>query len=270
MYGAKVVAAVGFFLMLQAIIDDSRTEPNQGPVFILGGIIGTVQRVTDFADAWQKWRDDSPGIGYLKGREAYRLKGQFDGWKPDERDKKLLGFISLIPKFYLATIKVTVAHRDFADTLGTIRVQGSSVLKEPAYTAVSNLTAAILAATRHFNDTEKVQFIFDYEVVSRRELESGYRSALKEYPKILSERLASEPKFDDDKEFLALQAADLFAYYLGVDEYLRSQGKQLKSPIWDALSQIPCIDAPVTKTDLEGMRDLAIARITEWLKNRKV
>ena len=149
-------------------------------------------------------------------------------------------------------------------------MQGSSVLKEPAYTAVSNLTAAVLAATRHFNDTERVQFIFDYEVVSRRELESGYRSALKEYPKILSERLASEPKFDDDKEFLALQAADLFAYYLGVDEYLRSQGKQLKSPIWDALSQIPCIDAPVTKTDLEGMRDLAIARITEWLKNRKV
>ena len=87
MYGAKVVAAVGFFLMLQAIIDDSRTEPNQGPVFILGGIIGTVQRVTDFADAWQKWRDDSPGIRYLKGREAYRLKGQFDGWKPDRETR---------------------------------------------------------------------------------------------------------------------------------------------------------------------------------------
>jgi hypothetical protein len=154
--------------MLQAIVDDSRTEPNQGPVFVLGGFIGTAQHVTDFADAWQEWRDKRPRIAYLKGREAYRLKGQFDGWTPEERDAKLLGFVSLIPKFYLAAIKVTVDHRDFADTLGTVHVHGSSVLKEPAYAAVSNLTAATLAAVCTYGGSERVEFIFDFEVVTSR------------------------------------------------------------------------------------------------------
>jgi hypothetical protein len=73
--------------------------------------------------------------------------------------------------------------------------------------------------------------------------------------------VAHEPQFQDDKEFLPLQAADLFAYYLGRNTYLRSRGQRLESPIWDALSDLPCIDASLDEQDLRVLTENAIARI---------
>jgi len=149
----------------------------------------------------------------------------------------------------------------FADHPGKLRFINSSVLKNPAYTAVSAVTCAVLGNLLKSPTREKVSFIYDENLVTRAELASGYRSLLKRLPKYASDLVAYEPQFQDDKEFRPLQAADLFAYYFGRKTFLISQGKDLESAIWDAMSEINCIDASVDENDLRRMTQDAIAAV---------
>lgn len=248
-------------LMLQVCIDDSRTEPNQGPVFILAGFMAKVKHWERFADEWDAHSRAKPRIEFLKGKQAFERSGQFKGWTCDQRDKKVLGFVSLIKKYRLKGVLCLINHEQFATHPGSLQFLGNPILKEPAYTAVAAVTCAVLGWILKSKTFEKVSFIYDEKVVSRKELESGHRSMRERVPKRAVDLVAHEPKFEDDKEFLPLQAADLFAYYFGRNTYLIARGRHLESPIWDALSDIPLINASLYEDDLQSMTGDAIAAI---------
>lgn len=251
--------------MLQVCIDDSRTEPNQGPDFILAGYLATDQQWPVFSDDWRAWCRTKPEIQYLKGKHAYRREKEFKGWTLEQRDEKLLGFVSLISKHQLTAVKARISHAEFAENFSFIQIAGRSVLEQPPYTAASAVQAAVLGKILESGIQEKVQFIFDEDVVTRKELESGYRSMLTQFPQVAADLVAHKPEFKDDKEFMPLQAADLFAYYIGAEIQLRSRGEELKSPVWAALSAVSCIDASLSKADLSKMSLYVVLRIREWL-----
>ncbi|MGA6974719.1 MAG: DUF3800 domain-containing protein [Candidatus Binatus sp.] len=254
--------------MIQVCIDDSRTEPEQGPDFILAGYFATVEQWADFSDDWRAWCRTKPAIQYLKGKHAYRREKEFKGWSLEDRDEKLLGFASLISKHQLTAVKAKINHEKFAENFDFIQIAGRSVLEEPPYTAASAVQAAVLGRILQSGAQDKVQFIFDVNVVTRQELESGYRSIRAKFPPVAVDLIAHEPKFEDDKEFVPLQAADLFAYYIGLEIQLRSRGEELKSPVWTALSAVSCIDASLSDADLRDMSRNVVLSIREWLEKQ--
>jgi len=263
------------FLMLQVCIDDSTTETNQGPSFVLGGYIGRVQNWEGFADDWQALLAKSPRLEYLKAREANRLEGQFKGWSREQRDSKLLEFVAIIKKYRLRSIRHTVNHSGFHEQLGTILFQTPGrnprrhpALRNPGYIAVSAITCAVLGELLKSKTLEKVYFIFDEAVVSRDELESGYRSMMLRVPKRATDRIARQPDFRNDKEFLPLQAADLFAWHIGRDGSLRERGEKLDSEVWAALSDPPPIDASIDYDDLGDLRGDILAAIERRFNSR--
>jgi hypothetical protein len=247
--------------MLQVCIDDTRTEPDQGPAFILAGFMAKVQHWEHFADEWQAHCRAKPTIQFLKGKQAFECSGPFKGWTTTERDKKVLGFVSLITKYRLKGVLCLINHQQFARYPGKLRLLGNPILKEPAYTAVAAVTCAVLGSILKSGTLEKVSFIYDEKVVSRKELESGHRSMRDMIPKRAADLVAHEPKFEDDEEFLPLQAADLFAHYFGKNTYLLPLGRRVDSPIWDAMSNISCIDASLDEGELRAMTENAIATI---------
>lgn len=256
----------GCLLMLEVCIDDTRTEPDQGPVFILAGFMAKVKNWEHFADEWRAYSRKAPKLDYVKGKEAFWRKGQFKGWSSEQRDKRVLGFISLIKKYKAQGVTCMINHQQFAHHPGRLRWPGklgvmNPILKEPAYTAVAAVTCAVLGSILNSKTLEKVRFIYDEEVVSRKELESGHRAMRAQIPKRASDLVAQEPKFENDKEFLPLQAADLFAYYFGRNAFLISRGQYLESPIWNAFADISCIDASLYEEDLRELKENAVDRI---------
>ena len=189
------------FLVLQVCIDDSRTEPNQGPVFILAGFLTRVRMWEHFSDEWQAYCDEKPKVEFVKGKHAFERSGPFKGWSIEQRDRKVIGFASMITKYKLKGVFCAINHSQFKAHPGRIRFGEEVLFKTPEYTAVSAVTCAVLGSLLRSKTEEKVSFIYDEKVVSRRELAEGYRSCCSALPKQATRLIALEPQFQNDKEF---------------------------------------------------------------------
>jgi hypothetical protein len=61
---------------LQGVFDDSGTRA-QSPLFVLGGLIATVEQWKDFSIEWDSRLKTEPTIRYLKMNEAQTMRGEF-------------------------------------------------------------------------------------------------------------------------------------------------------------------------------------------------
>ncbi len=263
--------------MFQVCIDDSATESNQGPAFVLAGYVARVRNWEGLAVDWRALLDSRPKLEYLKGQEANSRSGQFKGWTVQQRDKKLLEFVAIIKKYKLRSIRHTVSHAGFREHVGGIlfkspaaRPRPHPVLRNPGYVAVSAVTCAVIGDLLRSKTREKVQFIFDEGVVSRGELERGYRSLMLRAPRRATDLIAQPPEFRDDKEFLPLQAADLLAFQVGREGLLRQRGEILTSSVWLALSDPPPLDASVDLDDLAQIKGDIFVAIENYIRARRV
>jgi hypothetical protein len=88
---------------------------------------------------------------------------------------------------------------------------------------------------------EKIELIFDQGIIGReRHINEAYKAMMMFLPKERTALLANRPRFEDDRDFLPLQMADLLAWHSRRDYYeqLTFNGRRLKSNIWDALRTI--------------------------------
>jgi hypothetical protein len=248
-----------WFLMLQVWVDDSGR--GQDPVFVLAGYIARVRNWEALADRWRGILNQKPRIGCLKGKEAASLTGEFHGWTAAERDERVLQLVGAIEQYSLAGVRVVIPHEGFRQTLrgGRIAKESRWYFGQPYYLAFDAIFASVLSYVRRRPFIEKVEFIFDYGVVARRNLEQAYAQLLKGLGKdaALIER---EPVFRDDRSFPPLQAADLLAWHVRREHDERAKGRILQSPVWDALSRIDEIQIELTRKDLADMRDETLAR----------
>jgi hypothetical protein len=254
-----------YVLVLQVCIDDSRTEPDQGPTFLLAGFMTRVRTWERFSDEWRAYCNEKPRVAFVKGKHAFERSGPFKGWTVDQRDRKLLGFASIIEKFKLKGVVCLINHNHFKTHPGRIRFGEDALFRTPEYTAVSAVTCAVLGSILRSPTEEKVSFVYDERVVTRRELADGYQSICKALPQRAVKLIAHEPQFQNDKEFMPLQAADLFAYYVGRETYERSRKRQLESAIWTRLSKTVCINASVNEGDLEAITRNSVNRVNSFL-----
>src|SRR5437868_5370038 len=61
----------------------------QDAALILSGFVGESKTWKEFAEQWRSTLDEAPKVSYFKMYEAVRLCGQFAGWMPSDRDRKV-------------------------------------------------------------------------------------------------------------------------------------------------------------------------------------
>ena len=234
--------------MLQVWIDDSGTD--QAPGLVLGGYVGRVQYWEAFADDWQDLlQNKKPVLEYIKGEEAHHRRRQFKEWTEVERDSRVLAFISLINKYRLTPVRSVIRHDDFNAVMAMKR----GPFKTPEYYALAALFTHIISAAHLSRQRERLEFFFDVDVVKKSELKAAYSTLMRILPPNISDLIEGEPTFRDDKHFMPLQAADLYAWHVRRDAWERERGTRLDTPIWRALGAPEPIDCSFDRQDMEHM-----------------
>ena len=222
-------------LALQAFIDDS-LEGNT--VLVLAGYIASSDDWNAFEPCWQE-RLDIAEFPYFKMSEFAARDGRSEvaGWFYRAIEKHARAFI--VVAIEIEPLRNVVKELGFKDALGDAKV-----LEDPYMNAFSAIIDAVSQYQHElgFGD-EPIEIIFDNSEGQEEKVRLGF-DAFKEWcPEEQKMRLGRRPRFEDDREFLPLQAADLLAWHAR-KQWLRD-GSMTGNHI-----ELPCD----TKVEIRGYR----------------
>ena len=216
--------------MLQGYVDDSGSDGTRPP-YVLAGFILSAKQWAEFSGAWQTQLDRAPKIEYFKMAESAERTGQFLGFQPEIRDRKIMDLLEVLETFEPAGIYSCLDWRVFRATIGTV-LHGR--VADPYYYLFPAIFDAIAEYQRRrgiFPEPTDV----DFDVQS-----SAGQFALQTYPLMknytkqksadMGKMLGRLPMMLDDEKVLPLQAADLFAWTMR-----RFRDKEHHDPRWDWL-----------------------------------
>ncbi len=211
-------------MVLQAYSDDSGSEPNS-PIFILAGFVTTQQRWAAFSHEWQALLDEPPGLAYFKMTEAENFRGQFSkkkGWNVENRDDRVLRLAKSIAKYAIIRVDASLLHESFERWIKSIRNPTRSSAQDNPYFALFHMVIQIISFVRvQAFHGDQCDLIFD-EQGSLGADAIHFWDNLKKNPAATAEvtkdlfsgYAGNRPIFRDEKQFLPLQAADLYAWQL--------------------------------------------------------
>ena len=201
--------------VFQAFIDDSRNDKSGN--FVLAGHIATAE---DWADLAREWEGLLPTGGILDADRRYHFHMTEMAGIP-ERMARVPAFFWLIEKHVLLSLSCTVNIRDLQRAKARIWVPHLKIdwgfLNNP-YLFAWRALMDMFHTNKHLIDqilptNQKVDFYFD------KQSEKGI--ILKIWDEYVAKRpdhvrnlFGVRPHFEDDKEFMPLQAADLWAWWV--------------------------------------------------------
>jgi hypothetical protein len=226
--------------VLQVFIDDSR----ENPVYLLAGYLAPSEQWAAFSDEWRRVLEIHPRLAYFKMKEAFACRGQFEGWSAERRDERLIMLNAVIEGFASAAFFIAFDENKFRKTMEPVAVRfNDKKALNPYYFAVNELTDA-LGRNQHLLHVEgPMKFIFDQQMMEKRHVIEGHEWAwARAVPSLpnLKDIVGRVPSFEDDKEFLPLQAADMHAWWMRRRFVAQAKGQQPLIPPW--------IDAPQRRT----------------------
>jgi hypothetical protein len=253
------------FMILQACADDSGNEPRD-PIFVFGGFISPVSKWVDFAAEWQGVLDQTPKLEYFKMNEAAALAKQWHkrkGWTEAGRDKRLASFIDVIKKYAEVAVHVSIRHDDFDSLIASMPLPQRRLSSDKPYPILATqfmLSVAALADT--FNAATEIEFVFDEQLGYSNEMlawwpvfhefaESGSRTNFAKYFK-------SPPDYRNEKCFLPLQAADLYAWQQRLHEKNNQTIIAPQNWVLRELNLLPILGVPIGEKPLRGVREMLL------------
>jgi len=251
-------------LMYQAYLDDSGRA--SGPTYVIAGFLSTAKTWRWVAAKWKELLDITPGLAYFKMKEAMNpgagklRRGQYYGWPREEIDEVIELFTEMICRALSMRIRITVPNVGYERVFkGKIGRQFDFPYWLAHFSAMME-TTRLLAA---HGIKEKVDFIFD--TASEEEqfwvLNAWHFWKRNEWFKEREALFGDPPIFRDDKAFLPLQAADLYAWHARKDSVLRSEGREYEHPGWKAINE---------KIATVAERDWTEDELKEQLKNANI
>ncbi|MEO7221369.1 MAG: DUF3800 domain-containing protein [Devosia sp.] len=209
---------------LQAYIDDSRKDE----WFVLGGHIASAESWATFSREWEQLL---PTHGTLAGNGQYHIK-MTEMAMNDERMARVPAFYRVIEKHVICSISIAFKSTDLANAQSRIRVAGYENVEWGILSNPFRMAFRVLMDMFHSHreqlvnvklpTDEKVDFYFDNQS-EKGDILATWDTYLSRRAH-LRDRFGAPPKFEDDKDFLPLQSADLWAWWV---RYWNSTGDGL-------------------------------------------
>ena len=210
-------------------IDDSGKEGP--PAYLLAGYVERPNQWMGFADDWRAVLNKPPRLEYFKAEEAFSRREQFAGWNEDDRDRRVLELVAVIRKYRLTAIRSRIPVADF----DRIVKQNRGPFKNPCYFGVMAIMIGLATEMREHPEIEGFDIFIDEDVVRPGDLKRAYQIFMAKVSERERAIFPREPVFRDDKKFLPLQAADLFAWHARREYREAIEGRKLETPVWSAL-----------------------------------
>jgi hypothetical protein len=217
---------------LQAYIDDSY----DGDLFVLAGHVAPAESWSQFKRNWEFLLP----TGTLNKYNRYHFK-MVEMAQSEERMARFIPFYRVIEFFVPLSVSISLRPADLEIASGRLWVpgvgnpieyEGFRHLKNKYIVAFFTLMDAFHRDRAKFKqqipEESPVDFFFD-EQAEKKLILSGWDTFLAADRRAESRHLyGNKPRFENDEEFLPLQAADLWAWWIRewvVDFYVRSGGR---------------------------------------------
>jgi hypothetical protein len=186
---------------LQAFIDDSLASDE---VLVLAGYIADFERWAQFSIDWDELLGMCPKWDRFKMVEVAssrdELRWERAGW-----------FYRAIERHAQAFVACAVEIEGLRRIVREFSLD--DIFSNPYQFALYAITDATMQFQHELGIIEPIDFIFD-ERGEKGELRKGWAYYTKSVNEEFAKRLGREPRFEDDMEFLPLQAADLLAWHI--------------------------------------------------------
>jgi hypothetical protein len=178
-------------------------DESEGDIaYVASGWACRAERWDSISDAWKSALDAAPRISHFKINDAMGLKGPFDGWSVEARDRKIEAMARVLPHepgFF--GHGCYVARADFEMVKHRVR----RIYRAPYFFCVAVAMVYAVASETQIIGADKVDFVLDRskEAIVMRKL--FYSDIKPRFPRL------GECLDLDDKDTMPLQAADLSA-----------------------------------------------------------
>lgn len=200
-------------MVFQAFIDDSRDPAG---TFVLAGHIASAEAWVAFSKDWEEMLP----YGTRSKSGDFHFKMAEMAFNP-ERMARVPNFYRIIEHHVLMSVSCTLNTNDLERAKARVYVPDLKIdwgyfdnpymvafrcLMDMFHTKKDTLEKIIPVS-------EPVDFIFDMQT-ERKPILAAWEDYIRERPEHLRERYGSAPRFEDDRKFLPLQAADLWAWWV--------------------------------------------------------
>jgi len=238
-------------IMYQAFSDDSMGGEGE-KTLLLAACVQKYPAWADFAFSWEAALVKQPSIKYFKMREARGLIGEFQGWRPTTRDRKIELLSRVIADYDVKTISAWVSRREFWEVV-------TPIIPYQIRHPYGFLFYAIIIKLAHWQHragmTLPVDFVFDEQGSIGAETVVWYQAIKSWQPPHIRALMGSTPIFRDDKMILPLQAADIVAWHTRrLKDNPQDKPETMPTGILSSLSRA---EIPISREFLEIMaRDM--------------
>lgn len=202
-------------LTFQAFIDESQSNEE----IVLGGYIATAATWAEFANDWEKLLP--LGLRAKNGNLHFKMSEMA---ATPERMERVPLFYAVIEKYELMPISARLnlgdfarAHKRFDNFLLRMNwtINNKGLWTNPYFFCFTILVNGFHVNREKYAPTlpltEKVDFIFD-DRTEKRPILAGWELSAARRTEELAQYYGATPRFENDQEFLPLQAADFWAW----------------------------------------------------------
>ena len=196
---------------IQAYVDESGGKGTT-KLFTMAGLIADTSDWLDLSIEWEQCLKREPVIPVFKMRQAAGLSGPFRRLSSDARDEKLRELARIVNRHVNCSVFATYDIAAYADIVVPTTKKPFNSTYFAAYQSI------LFASCFELWDAglrEPFEIIFDEEVILGPRarmwypvLKEGFRAMYPDEAVIIP----TDPVFRDDKSFMPLQVADLYAY----------------------------------------------------------
>jgi hypothetical protein len=199
-------------MVLQAFMDESYDKHT----FVMAGYISSAENWAAFT---KDWTELLPTRGLRDKRGQYRFKMSEIRQMPDY-EERTSAFARIINDYILGSLAIRLSISDLKSAMGRLFVPGVEIdfykFADPYFIAFWTLIGRFHQARPEMESAyqnERIDFFFDMHSHKKRIINmwqsfcDGSTDEQKKY-------YGSFPKFEDDNQFVALQAADLWCWWI--------------------------------------------------------
>jgi hypothetical protein len=202
-------------MAMQAFFDDSYDDA----VYVLAGHVATVENWAAFSVEWQKLLKPFGTLRMSDG--VYHFKMSEMAANP-ERMARLAPFYRLIEEYVALSVSVWFRPRDLIRAFNRLQVPNRPLAFLPSvrhfHVAFYGLLENLVGASAEIEEVRSlldlpIDFYFD-EQSERKPIIESWRDYVERQGSTFRDFVRGDPKFEKDHEFLPLQAADFWAWWV--------------------------------------------------------